>query len=165
MRDVARAVGIQMSSLYHYHASKQDLLVHLMRTTLEDLRGAVQEAMEAAGPDPVAELEAGLRAHIAFHVERRDDVIITDSELRALDEDTLAMILELRDRYEDLIRGAINAGIEQGRFQVERVGIATTGLFTMCTDVAFWYDPSGPLNVDAVADELVGFIMRGLRAS
>jgi AcrR family transcriptional regulator len=82
MRDVAKAVGIQMASLYYYHASKQELLVHLMRTTLEDLRRSVEEAMEGAGPDPIDQLDAGLRAHIAFHVERRDDVIITDSELR-----------------------------------------------------------------------------------
>jgi AcrR family transcriptional regulator len=165
MRDVAKEVGIQMSSLYHYHASKQDLLVHLMRTTLDDLRETVQEAMEGAGPDPVAKLDAGLRSHIAFHVERREDVIIADSELRALDEENRPMILELRDRHELLFRTVVEAGVAEGRFEVERLGIATTGLMTMCTDVAFWFDPSGPLTIDGVADELVGFIMRGLRAS
>lgn len=165
MRDVAKAVGIQMASLYYYHASKQDLLVHLMRTTLEDLREFVHQSMETAGPDPVDQLEAGLRAHIAFHVERRDDVIITDSELRALDEANLPVILALRDRYEQLIRGAIEAGVAGGQLEKGgRIGIVTTGVMTMCTDVALWYDPDGPLSVDGVADEILRFVMRGLRA-
>jgi AcrR family transcriptional regulator len=164
MRDVAKAVGIQMATLYYYHASKQDLLVHLMRTTLEDLTEMVQAAMEAAGTDPVEQLEAGLRAHIAFHVERREDVIIADSELRALDEENLPAIVELRDQYEERIRRTIQAGVKKGRFDVGRIPIVTTGLMTMCTDVALWYDPKGPLTVDRVSDEILGFIMKGLQA-
>lgn len=164
MRDVAKAVGIQMASLYYYHASKQELLVHLMRTTLEDLRRSVEEAMEAAGPDPVDQLDAGLRAHIAFHVRRRDDVIITDSELRALEDENRPMILDLRDQYQNLVRGAIERGVERGELEGGRIGIVTTGVMTMCTDVALWYDPNGPLSVDGVADEILRFVMRGLRA-
>jgi AcrR family transcriptional regulator len=164
MRDVAKAVGIQMASLYYYHASKQELLVHLMRTTLEDLRRSVEEAMEAAGPDPIDQLDAGLRAHIAFHVRRRDDVIITDSELRALEDENRPMILDLRDQYQNLVRGAIERGVERGELEGGRIGIVTTGVMTMCTDVALWYDPNGPLSVDGVADEILRFVMRGLRA-
>jgi AcrR family transcriptional regulator len=164
MRDVAKAVGIQMASLYYYHASKQELLVHLMRTTLEDLRRSVEEAMEGAGPDPIDQLDAGLRAHIAFHVERRDDVIITDSELRALEDENRPMILDLRDQYQNLVRAAIQRGVERGELEGGRIGIVTTGVMTMCTDVALWYDPNGPLSVDGVADEILRFVMRGLRA-
>jgi hypothetical protein len=74
------------------------------------------------------------------------------------------MILDLRDQYQNLVRAAIQRGVERGELEGGRIGIVTTGVMTMCTDVALWYDPNGPLSVDGVADEILRFVMRGLRA-
>src|SRR5205807_1710892 len=71
LRDVAKVVGVQMSSLYYYHDSKQALLVDIMRTTLIDLGTAVRAALhDAAGARD--RLVAGMRQHGAVLADRRD---------------------------------------------------------------------------------------------
>ncbi|MGL5852964.1 MAG: TetR/AcrR family transcriptional regulator [Phycicoccus sp.] len=70
LRGVARDVGMAVSALYRYFASRDDLVTAL----LVDAYGAHAEAVEAAvadaGEDPVDRFRAGLVAFRAWAVER-----------------------------------------------------------------------------------------------
>lgn len=157
MRDIARAVGLQMASLYHHFGSKQELLVLLMREAMTDLTREVGEAVAGAGDDPRAQLAAAIRAHVGVHAERRPEIFVADAELRALEEPGRAEIVALRDRHQALFRGPIDA------LGVAQPGVVTSAVITMCTDVALWFRSDGPLDADEVADALVGLALDGIR--
>ena len=156
MRDLGKAVGLQMASLYHHFGSKQELLVAIMREAMADLTACVTEAVEAAGDEPRAQLTAAMRAHVRFHTEHRPEVIVADAELRALDEPGRSEIIALRDRHQALFRGPVE------RIGVAQPGIVTAGIITMCTDVAMWFSSDGPLAADEVADTYVALVLRGI---
>jgi AcrR family transcriptional regulator len=156
MRDLARAVGLQMASLYHHFGSKQELLVAIMREAMADLTTYVSDAIEAAGSDPRGRLAAAIRAHVRFHAERRPEVIVADSELRSLAEPGRAEIVALRDRHQALFRAPIEA------IGVPEPGIVTTAVITMCTDIATWFRNDGRLDADEVADIFIRLVMAGI---
>lgn len=156
MRDIARAVGLQMASLYHHFGSKQELLVLIMREAMADLTGRVEEAVAQAGDDPRARLVAAIRAHVAVHTEGRAEVFVADAELRALEEAGRAEIIALRDRHQALFRAPIEA------LGVAQPGIVASAVITMCTDVALWFRSDGPLDADEVADTLVALALGGI---
>src|SRR5262245_56233720 len=72
-RAIADAVGLQMSSLYYYFASKQDLLLEIMVRPMRDLISAVEQGVARAGKAPEPRLRAAIRGHILFHADRRQE--------------------------------------------------------------------------------------------
>jgi len=161
LRDVARVVGVQMSSLYYYYPSKQDMLKAIMRRTMHDLHAFVEPAMQAEST-PRTQLLAGIRAHVLFHAERGRETIITDSEIRALEGDNREEIIALRDRYSQLFTAILKAGKREGAFTFGDAHVATNALMTMCTGVATWYRPSGRRSLKQIADQLGQLFLDGV---
>jgi AcrR family transcriptional regulator len=163
LRDLARAVGMQMSSLYYYFPSKQHLLLAIMSRTMHDMHASVEPAIRV--PDgPRDQLEAGIRAHVTFHAQRRDETIITDSELRALEGDNRAMIVALRDAYSDLFVETLTRGKRAGAFQFENIHVVTNTLMIMGSSVAVWYQPSGRLSLSQIGRQLSDLFLVGVTA-
>ncbi len=158
MRDIARAVGLQMASLYHHYGSKQELLVLIMRGAMHDLTGAVQEAVDAAGPAPRERLAAAMRAHVRVHAEGRPDVAVADAELRALEEPYRAEVIALRDAHTDIFRAPLAA------LGIAHPSIVAAAVITMCTDVGLWFRPDGTLDADGVADTYIDLVLHGIGA-
>jgi len=156
MRDVARAVGLQMASLYHHFGSKQELLVLIMRDVMRDLSAAVEEAVDAAGDDPRDRLAAAITAHVRFHTLHRPEVLVADTELRSLEEPGRSEIIALRDRHQALFRHPIE------QLGVAQAGIVSTAVVTMCTDVGLWYRDDGPLDADGIAGTFVRLVLEGI---
>lgn len=147
LRQVSRAVGIQMASIYYHFASKQELLVEIMQRTMEDVTASVTGAVAGAGTDPGQRLEAAIAAHISFHTNRRFEAFVVDSELRSLDPAHRAAITELRDRYEAIFAGLLDEGRRAGSVSVDDVSLAVKALMAMCTEVSVWYRPDGRLSL------------------
>jgi len=51
MKEIAEEVGVRAATLYYHFPSKEELLVEIMRTTLEELTSTV-EAVVAVEPSP-----------------------------------------------------------------------------------------------------------------
>lgn len=161
LRTIAGAIGIQMSSLYYYFPSKQDLLMQIMRSTLTDLTAEVVAAVGGVH-GTTARFEAGIRAHIEFHAKRRLEILITDSELRALEPENHRNVVQMRDRYGNIFVEILEAGCREGAFNVADTRIAMSALLMMCADVATWYRPEGRLTVSEIADQYVRLCMQGV---
>jgi AcrR family transcriptional regulator len=150
LRHVSKAVGIQMASIYYHFASKQDLLVEIMYRSMEDLTATVTEAVASAGPDPIERIEAAIAGHISFHTNRRFEAFVLDSELRSLEPEHRATIIEMRDRYEEIFAGLLHEGVRAGSVQVDDVSVTVKALMAMCTEVPVWYRPDGRLSLHEI---------------
>lgn len=162
LRDLAKAVGVQMSSLYHYYPSKQALLVAIMDGTMADLVAGGTAAMAAAGGGPRAKLIAGIRHHVLFQTERRKECLITDTEIRSLEPENRVRNVRMRDSYERLFADALEDGCESGAFSVGDVKVAVAGLFAMLNGVAAWYRPDGRRTLDEIADQYCEIFLNGV---
>jgi AcrR family transcriptional regulator len=164
LRDLAARAGIRSATLYYHFANKEDLLVAIMRTTLDDLTADVEAAI-AQQSTAVDRLAAAVRAHIRFHVARHREVFLCDAELRALSPENRADVVALRDRYEAIFRRILRDGAADGALDVPNVDLVTRSLLASCTGVAFWFRPTGPMTVDGVADGYVELFLRALGAA
>jgi len=164
LRTVASAVGVQMASLYYYFPSKQELLMEIMRRTLTDIIAEIGAAVEQA-EGPTAKFEAGIRAHVEFHANRRLEVLITDSELRALEPRNRVKIVKLRDRYGKIFLDILEDGCEQKVFDVPDTRVAMSALLLMTSDVVMWYRPEGRFTLTEIAEQYVRLCMQAVRAA
>ncbi len=161
VRDVARAVGVQMSTLYHYYPSKQDLLMAIMTTAMQEMTERVAEAIDDL-PSAREQLAAAVHAHIMFHADRLKEAVVADTELRSLEGDDLQLILEMRDNYEGMFRAIIIEGQKAGELRATDARLTTRAILGAITDVANWYRPKGRLTLNAISAEYVGLFFEGI---
>ena len=169
IRDLANAAGLTTSTLYHYMANKDDLLVEIMVGAITPLKQAVERILvEVDGP--AAALSAIVEHHVWVHATERLATLVADTEVRALTGERRQRVLALRDGYEQLWRKAIADGIEGGQFVAESPGVAARALLQMATGVSHWFSASGALPLDQLcrtySDGALGFLRaRGARGA
>src|SRR5687768_14703863 len=84
LRQLAQAVGIQSGSLYNHIRSKQELLVTLVVRHLGHLLESADEALSGID-DPAEALRAFIAFHMSYHMSRKREIYIANSELRSLE--------------------------------------------------------------------------------
>ncbi|HYF06868.1 MAG TPA: TetR family transcriptional regulator, partial [Acetobacteraceae bacterium] len=135
LRDLAAEVGVQPASLYNHIATKQALLFDLVRDHMEGLLASTEAALAAAPPDPLSRIEAFMAHHLLFHFDRKQEVYIANSELRALEGPNRARILALRRRYESSLFALLEAGERAGVVSTSDVKVAAFAILAALTGV------------------------------
>ncbi|WP_248783834.1 TetR/AcrR family transcriptional regulator [Actinoalloteichus caeruleus] len=150
IRELAEEAGLSSASLYHYMGTKEDLLADVMSRGLRRLVLAAERVtQQRAGAGP--RMNALVQLHVLTHALRPRETRVVDGELRALSGDRRGGVMSLRDEYESYWRTTIDEGRASGAFRVEAPGMARLALLEMCTGVARWYDPGGPMALSEVA--------------
>jgi len=160
--DIARAAGIQKSSIYYHYPTKEDILFDILSTTLADLNSTLQNALENVD-GAENRMRAAILSHTIFHLKRQKEVIIADSELRGLTTGTYKSIIKQRDEYERKFQALLKAGMEEEVFHLGDYKIISYAIITMSTSVCWWYRPQGRLDQKAIAEIYTDFIMTGLK--
>jgi AcrR family transcriptional regulator len=161
MSNIALATGIRKSSIYHHYATKEDILLDILRTTMNDLQDALQKRLaEASGAE--AKIKAVIHCHIDFHVQRQKETIIADSELRGLTAKNYKEIIQMRDDYEKHLQNVLEESVAEGGFAASDTKIISYAILSMCTGVHTWFKKSGRLSKQAIADIYTEFILKGL---
>lgn len=155
MRQIASEVGVQAGALYRYTPDKQSLLFELMRVHMEELL----TAWAKVDPGGVAEsrLDAFVRFHILYHLERSDAVFISYMELRNLSEQNFSVIGKLRAQYEQILEDILSGCGSSGPGDTKLVTLA---VLAMLTGVNTWYREGGRLDREAVAKRYVEIVQR-----
>jgi AcrR family transcriptional regulator len=159
IRQLADATGLSSASLYHYMGTKEELLLALMRTSLEELVTTGEEVV-AAHPDPRERLVALVTRHVRTHAAAPEQTRVVDDEVRALSLGARVEVVGLRDRYETLWQRAIDDGVAAGDFRVRDGAVVRRALLEMCSGVARWWTPEGELDLDDLAAEYAAMALR-----
>ncbi|SED69125.1 DNA-binding transcriptional regulator, AcrR family [Amycolatopsis tolypomycina] len=161
IRDLAQEAELSSASLYHYMGTKEDLLAEIMHTALNRLLDAAREAT-ASGGDPVQRLRTLVALHVLAHAAGPEETRVVDNEVDMLSPAAREPVVALRDAYERLWAAAIDEGVAAGVFRVEHPAVTRIALLEMCSGVARWYSPRGPLALDELAEHYAELVSRAL---
>ena len=95
LRQLAAEVGIQAGSLYNHISTKQELLFDLVRDHINELLRQLDRAL-AGKLRPSDKLRAFTAFHVTYHMTRKREVFIANSELRSLEPKNYEAIVALR---------------------------------------------------------------------
>ncbi|MES5483232.1 TetR/AcrR family transcriptional regulator [Bradyrhizobium sp. INPA03-11B] len=149
LRQLAAEVGIQAGSLYNHISTKQDLLFDLVQDHINDLLRELDQALEGKA-DPVERLRAFVAFHVTYHMTRKREVFIANSELRSLDAKNYDAVVALRGAYEQRLAQILTDGASEGVFEVVDIQVATFAILALLTGLCTWYRPGGRLTRDAI---------------
>lgn len=144
MREIALEVGVQAGAIYNHCPNKQALLTNLLADHMQALLDAWNEI--DLPKDPAAQLEAFVRFHIQYHLQRPDQVFISYMELRNLEPDNFKQIEVLRRKYEAVPKNILAAGQMAGQFNLADTHVAAMAILAQLTGVTTWYREQGRLS-------------------
>jgi TetR/AcrR family transcriptional regulator, cholesterol catabolism regulator len=150
MRDLSRATGMSLAGLYHYFASKEELLYLIQKHTFETIIANLRPRLEAAN-DPEERIRIFIENHLEYSLANKEamKVLVHEdetlknehgTEVRAIKRDYYRICLELLEDF------------ERARGLEFSARLAVMSLFGMINWIYTWHNP----RVDANAAELAG---------
>jgi AcrR family transcriptional regulator len=161
MGDLAAALGISKSGIYHHVDSKEALLGLALDRALTSLFAVLGEPCSTTGP---------ARDRLE-HVVRRS-VEVLDAELACVtlllrvrgNTPTELAALDRRREFDRRVSEMVAAAVDEGDLRADLdPALVTRLLFGTVNSLVEWYRPGGGIGVDEVADTLVAMTLEGVR--
>jgi AcrR family transcriptional regulator len=160
IRMVAREAGMSLAGLYHYFASKDELLFLIQFHTFETIVRRLNERLENVD-DPKEQLRVMVTNHLEHFLSRMNELKVCANEMDTLSGDYYEQVRELRQKYLKVTLGIVE--------QIgERVGgpridswLATLYLFGMLNWIYMWYPAVENTSADTLADQVMVLFLEG----
>jgi AcrR family transcriptional regulator len=161
MEDLARALGVTKSAIYHHVPGKEQLLARALDRALDGLLELVVEERAAAGP-AIDRLERVVRRSVRLLIDRLPYVTLL---LRVRGNSlTERAALERRREFDAFVGQLVEEAAAEGGIRAELdPALVTPLLFGMVNSISEWYRPAPGASADDLADALVTMVFSGLR--
>ncbi|KRR23145.1 TetR/AcrR family transcriptional regulator [Bradyrhizobium retamae] len=161
LRQLAAEVGVQSGSLYNHISTKQELLFVLIRDHINELLRQLDRALQGK-QGPADKLRAFVAFHVSYHMTKKREVFIANSELRSLEPKNYEEIVALRGAYERRLAEILTEGVTQGEFEVVDIQVATFAILSLLTGLTAWYRPGGRLTKEAIVAAHEKLVLSGV---
>jgi AcrR family transcriptional regulator len=155
--DVASAVGLGPTALYHYFESKQHCLFEILVEGVEDALAEFERLSQGEFPAAYAAVLRGSFERSDREV-RRARVLVAEQALvrhpreAPREEDARVRAFALLKRYEADWRDLLAAGMATGAIPAVDADLLARAVIGTYNSVWQWYRPDGRLELDEVAD-------------
>ncbi|WJR75034.1 TetR/AcrR family transcriptional regulator [Bradyrhizobium sp. NP1] len=163
LRQLAAEVGIQAGSLYNHISTKQELLFDLVQDHMNELLRQLDRALQGK-QRPDDKLRAFVAFHVTYHMTKKREVFIANSELRSLEPRNYEAIVALRGAYEGRLSDILADGVAAGVFDVIDIKVATFAIIALLTGICSWYRPGGRLTREAIIATHEQLVLSGVAA-
>lgn len=151
IRELADAVGLSTSTLYHYYATKQDILYAIIVRFLHEFTEKLVSGLRDETVTPQERLERAVTDHVIVTVTRREELLVGSPVLSALTPEQQSDIAGLRRSYRDAVRDVIVEGVAAGDFSVADPLLTAMAMLDMLDGIRAWYHPEGALPLSELA--------------
>lgn len=156
--ELAAACETSKSLIYHYYPSKEDILYAVMASHIDQLEQDVRAVMAEAGA-PDRALRSLIRRFMAHYVGAADRQKVLLNELDSLPAVNRAAIVTKQRAIIDAVDKLLTAIDGRLADQPAKARVQTMLLFGMINWTHTWFDASGPISAEAVADMALDLII------
>jgi TetR/AcrR family transcriptional regulator, cholesterol catabolism regulator len=154
MQELAASMGLATGALYHYFASKEELLAAICDQLMEPLlaRARVLEASPGDGERRLREL---VRLWVAHVVEHRDHMLVFQQERHVIESgERWRSVRVSRKAFERVVADALADVATRAEKPLPLLA-----LLGMVNHTAQWYRPRGALSPEQIADGYVTLLL------
>jgi AcrR family transcriptional regulator len=162
MRDISRATNVSLAGLYHYCKSKEELLYLIQDNCFGRVLDRLKERLTST-TEPVESLHVFIDNHLAFFAANMAEMKVLSHESESLAGEMLQNVSGKKEEYAQLARKILNdvqQTLPAEQRQVDPT-VATYALFGMMNWIYNWYDPTGPLTVAQLVENITRLFMSG----
>jgi AcrR family transcriptional regulator len=166
LQEVADALEISRTALYHYIGSKDELLATLVRGMAQQTAVQLEEMADDASLDPLTKLRRAaldMTTRIGSSPARFRMLLLSEG---SLPEPIASQHRKARRRILDVLAEIIEQGVTAGVVRPVDPHVAAFALLGMCNWVAWWYQPERPngQTPETIAETIAEIAVKGLQA-
>lgn len=161
MREIARDLGMNQSSLYHYFAGKEEILYTLINDAMDDALGTLEEIC-GSGLSPHGKLNQVLSFYTDYYAGDQDRLRLLVNEQGNLGKEYRQVLIRKERRYVRLIQSILKDLADEGRMKAIPPSVATFAFFGMVHYTIKWYDRNGPVKSGELADYFLEIFTKGI---
>ena len=147
--DIAAAAGISKPTLYHYFASKDEILFWIHEEYMDELIARQERRSQISISPTTCLLE--LMSDMLQMTETRPGVRVFHEHLRELRPDQQQLVREKRERYQSMVEDVIRDGVAAGDLRSLDPRLTALAVFGMVNWAYQWFRPDGPLGSREIA--------------
>lgn len=144
IRDLALALDLQKSSLYHYFDSKEELLFSILDESVTVALHEIEGICSSHIP-PLEKLRQCMQYYTSFYAGDRDRLILLVNELDNIGTDYRNKLIQKERRYVRVLNGIFAELKEEGLMKSIPQAVATFAFFGMVHYTYKWYRQDGPI--------------------
>ena len=161
-REIAAALNIQQASLYYHIASKEDLLHQLCVSSIQAFLDRIPAALDGVTP-PLERIRILTHAHVSTLLSRQERNATMLTELRSLSPRHRVEVVELRDRYMNIVRNALQDGREAGVIRGDIPSMyQTLALLNLLNWSCLWFRKGQALSAEPLGELFVDIFLNGV---
>ena len=162
LEDVAEETDIAKATLYHYFASKDELVAAALEALTQEVLRRLHARLAAVGDASARELLAALiDEQVLILTETAPEVAAVFSWPHAWPPVFREPMKDMRRRHDSFFRAVVERGQATGEFNVENVNVALQCLHGILNHSPVWIRPSVPeVNRKKVRRRIVEYALR-----
>ena len=153
-QEIADAVGIHKSTLFHYFKNKEELLLRILERSIEDVYANLELIANDGALQPEDKLEKAIQNHLNMLVRYFDNINVYINEFTSLSEKNRVVYLKKRKKYEHDFQKIIMEMQAVGYYSQLNPKIVTFGILGMQNWVAKWFRLDGVIAINEVSQVL-----------
>jgi len=165
VRMIARECNLSQAGLYHYFTSKEELLYLIQKHTFTSLRNTVAARIDPSA-SPRARLESVIRGHLEFFLTHMDALRVCAFEYNKLTGEHFDEVGLIQEDYFRIVHEIVADVLQENEADVSANPLnskrATLYIFGSINWIHMWFDSERPMDLDMMANELVGMALGGL---
>jgi len=161
MRELARRVGIEASSLYNHIKSKEQILSEIC-FSLANKFTAEMLVIEQSEVSNIEKIKRLIRLHVIVNTKTSEMASVMNDEWRHLSEPELTQFLSLRENYENKFITIIDVGI--GNSELRQLDARFT-LYSMLSSIRWlqhWYTTEREESIEEIQENLIKLLLQGI---
>jgi len=161
MREIARALGMNQSSLYHYFRSKEEILFELMNDAVDNALITLKKI--CAGEFlPRDKLTKMLHFYTRYYAGAPERLILLVNEQNSLTPEHRRILVEKQRQYISIFKDVFQE-LKGDRLTKEIPhSVATFAFLGMVHYTIKWYDKKGLVGLEELADSFVEIFTKGI---
>jgi AcrR family transcriptional regulator len=164
MRRIAAEARVSLAAIYHYVASKQELLYWIQSHTFDSLLRGLQASLEGI-VDPRQRLAAAVRNHVRHFGRNMHELKVCARELETLEGEAYEEVHVRRRAYFEAVHALVKALPPSQRAPLSS-WLATANLFGMLNWFYQWYDAErSRVSLDDLAAQQTALFLDGYAAA
>ena len=164
MRRIAAEAQASPAGIYHYVASKEELLTSIQLHTYDSLLRGLRVSLEGI-VDPRQRLGAAVRNHVRHFAENMPELRVCARELETLEGQAYDEVNDRRRCYFDAVHDLVK-GLQPRHDAPFHSWLATANLFGMLDWFFQWYEPGrARMSLDDLAAQQTALFLDGYVAS
>ncbi|OPY67523.1 MAG: HTH-type transcriptional repressor KstR2 [Syntrophorhabdaceae bacterium PtaU1.Bin034] len=160
LKDIADAANLSKGGIYHYFATKDEVLYSILDGFMEKGISGLEEDLKAV-TDSRSRLRTIVEHIVEHYVVEPSAAKTLLYDLRLLPDENLKAIGRKQRRYLELTVDALNEFFG-GKLKADELTTIAFVLMGMCTWVFTWYNPKGPISAGQLSDIIYNIFVSGI---